>query len=62
MLLEFVVDEQGRAVDPKVVQSAGGLLDTACLEAIQTWRYEPAVTQGVKVKVAQRAKFTFQTR
>jgi serine/threonine-protein kinase len=62
VLLEFLVDEEGRVLDPKVVESAGGLLDTACLEALRTWRYQPATKEGVRVKVVQRAKFTFQLR
>jgi serine/threonine-protein kinase len=62
VLLEFLVDEEGRVLDPKVVESAGGLLDTACLEAVRTWRYQPATKEGVRVKVVQKAKFTFQLR
>jgi TonB family protein len=62
VLLEFVVDEQGRVQDPRVLETAGGLLDTACLEAVRTWRYQPATKDGVKVRVLQRARFTFQLR
>jgi TonB family protein len=62
VLVEFVVDENGQVADPKVVESAGEGLDAACVEAVRHWTYEPAVSQGVKVKVLLRAKFTFQSR
>jgi serine/threonine-protein kinase len=62
VLVAFVVDEEGRVIDPRVVDGGGAALDAACMDAVKSWRYEPATTQGVKVKVAQRAKFTFQAR
>jgi serine/threonine-protein kinase len=61
-LLEFIVDEQGRVVEPSVLESAGKVLDGASLEAIRSWTYEPASTQGVKVKVRQRARFRFEVQ
>jgi len=62
VLVEFVVDETGGVRDAKVLESAGAQIDAACLDAVRAWRYEPASTQGVKVKVAQRARFSFQSR
>jgi TonB family protein len=59
VVVEFVIDEDGRVRDERVVESAGNALDASCLEAVRAWRYEPATTQGVKVKVLQRSKFTF---
>ncbi len=60
VVVEFVVDEDGRIREPHVVEPAGNALDAACLEAVRDWRYEPAASQGVKVRVVQRAKFTFR--
>ena len=62
VLLEFVVDEQGRVVAPNVLESAGKLLDGASLEAIRSWTYEPATKRGMKVKVRQRARFRFEVQ
>ena len=62
VVVEFVVDESGLVVSPRIVESAGAALDKACLEAVGRWRYEPAVTQGVRVKVVQRATFRFERR
>jgi TonB family protein len=58
--VNFVVDESGQVFDPKVTESAGKLIDDAVLDAIRTWRYEPAVKQGVKVKVRVRFRQTFR--
>jgi len=61
-VVEFTVDESGSVTDPRIVESAGDVLDKACLDAVARWRYEPAVTQGVRVKVVQRATFRFERR
>jgi TonB family protein len=53
-------ERNGDVLDPKVTESAGKLIDDSVLEAIRTWRYEPAVKQGVKVKVRVRFKQTFR--
>ena len=58
--VNFVVDESGQVFDPKVTESAGKLIDDAVLDAIRTWKYEPAVKQGVKVKVRVRFRQTFR--
>jgi len=60
VLLELTVTEEGLVVQPRVVESGGQVLDEICLEAIRSWRYEPATKQGVKVRVRQRERFTFE--
>jgi TonB family protein len=61
--VEFIVDEEGKVRDPKVAESAGDpKIDGPCVDAVKTYRYEPATLRGVRVKVGQRAKFTFQSR
>lgn len=63
VVVEFIVDEEGKVRDPKVAESAGDpKIDGPCVDAVKTYRYEPATLRGVRVKVAQRARFTFQTR
>jgi TonB family protein len=49
--VEMIVDETGRSTDLRVVQSAGEILDRAVIDAVRTWRYEPARKAGGKVKV-----------
>jgi TonB family protein len=63
VVVEFIVDEDGKVQNPKVVESAGDpKIDGPCVDAVKTYKYEPATLRGVRVKVAQRARFTFQAR
>lgn len=59
-VVEFTVTEEGAVQEPRIVESAGALLDRACLDAVQRWRYEPATKDGVRVKVVQRTRFRFE--
>jgi TonB family protein len=56
---ELIVTESGDVVDPRIVESAGEVLDEAFLEAVRGWRYEPAEKNGVKVRVRIRERQTF---
>jgi len=58
--VEMLVNEKGEPSELKVVESAGDILDKAVLEAVGTWRFEPAQKQGVKVKVRVQARHTFR--
>ena len=49
--VEMVVNERGEPTDLRVVESAGDILDRAVVTAVRTWRYEPAMKSGVRVKV-----------
>jgi len=60
VMVTFVVDENGDVVDPKVVQSAGKVLDEAVVSAVKNWKYAPATKGGVKVKVRIDFKQTFR--
>ena len=51
--VELIVDEKGIPRDPRVVQSASAVLDEAVIDAVYKFRYEPAVKDGVRVKVRQ---------
>jgi serine/threonine-protein kinase len=57
--VELTVTETGEVIDPRVVESAGELLDQALLDAVRQWRYEPADRNGVKVKVRIRESQVF---
>jgi TonB family protein len=48
--LELTVDEQGRVVGARVVQSSP-LLDDAAVAAASQWRYEPTIVNGRPVPV-----------
>ncbi len=57
--VELTVTESGQARDVRVVRSAGEPLDQALVQAVARWRYEPAESNGVKVKVRLREQQRF---
>jgi TonB family protein len=58
--VEITVTEQGEVQNPRIVESAGEVLDQAVLAAVRNWRYTPAEKNGVKVKVRLRVRQHFQ--
>ena len=60
VILRFVVDEQGRAVDPEVVQGLGGGCDEEALRVLQQTRFEPALKDGQPVPVEIALPITFK--
>ena len=57
--VELTVTETGEVVEPRVVESAGEILDQALLDAVRRWRYEPADLNGLKVRVRIRESQAF---
>jgi TonB family protein len=51
VIVDVIVTETGEVVEPRVIQSAGEILDAAALSAVRRWRFTPAEKDGVKVKV-----------
>jgi serine/threonine-protein kinase len=49
--VEMIVNENGEPTDLRVVGSAGEILDRAVVNAVRTWKYEPATKGGVRVQV-----------
>jgi TonB family protein len=58
--VSFVVNESGDVLDPKIVESAGKVLDETVLQAVRTWKYTPAAKKGTKVKAGIVFKQTFR--
>jgi TonB family protein len=58
--ISLVVDAQGLPSDLKVVESAGQILDDVVLKAVSSWRFQPAVKDGVKVSVRWLVRQRFQ--
>jgi TonB family protein len=56
----FVVSEDGDATELRIAESGGRLLDEAVMRVVQTWKFAPALKQGVKVKQKLNRKFTFR--
>ncbi len=51
--LELTVDKKGRVKNPVVVQSGGKDVDKQAMEAVQRWRFTPAVcgTDPIETKI-----------
>jgi TonB family protein len=57
--VRFVVTETGEVQDVSVVESAGKVLDAVVVQAVKTWKYDPATKRGVKVRSQMVLKQTF---
>ena len=58
--LSFVIDENGEVRDLQVEESAGPIFDSAVVDTVRQWRYEPATKNGVRVKMRWMKRFRFQ--
>jgi TonB family protein len=50
VVIEATIDEEGNVADARIVKSVP-LLDQAALEAVQQWRYQPSLLNGVPTAV-----------
>src|SRR4029453_14681688 len=57
--VELILTEIGEVVEPRVLESAGEILDQALLDAVRHWRYEPADLNGLKVRGRIQESQTF---
>jgi TonB family protein len=60
VVVEMIVTEKGEPTGLRVIESAGEVLDQAVLDAVKTWRFEPAQKQGLKVRVRWPVRQRFQ--
>lgn len=63
VLMEFVVDIEGRVRDPVVIRSLNPGFNEAAIKAISAWKFEPARSAGVPVswKLQQAISFSIDT-
>ena len=61
VILEFVVDTNGRAIDPKVLSSTHPLFSQAALKALEKWRFEPGTLHGQPVNSRMRVPMLFKS-
>lgn len=61
VLAEIVINEAGLVTDAKIVRSIP-MLDEAALQAVQNWRFEPAMVDGHSVPVRMVVTVNFTTR
>jgi TonB family protein len=60
VVLWIVVDAQGNVTDPKVVRPLGLGLDEKALETVRTWKFKPALRNGVPVPVRVIVEVSFR--
>ena len=51
VIMEAVIDEQGRVADVRVLKGLPMGIDVAAVEAVKTWRFKPATLNGKAVRV-----------
>ncbi|HWA86440.1 MAG TPA: TonB family protein [Opitutus sp.] len=61
--VEFIVDEAGRVVNPRVVRSTNSGFEDATLRAVAHWRFEPGQKDGrpVRFRMAVPVEFSLGT-
>ncbi|MBI4914635.1 MAG: TonB family protein [Acidobacteria bacterium] len=55
-----MIDKAGMVVDPVVLSSPDKRLDALAVEAVASWRYEPARINGKRIPVFWTITITFQ--
>jgi len=61
VIVEIAIDEQGKIVQTKVLQSMGPNIDELVLRALADWRFKPATRDGVPIASLQDVYFHFPT-
>jgi TonB family C-terminal domain len=59
VLVEFVVDETGRVLRPRVVRSTDARFEAPTLRAVEKWRFEPGTRHGVPVRFRMAVPVVF---
>jgi TonB family protein len=58
--VSMIINAQGEPTELGIAESAGDVLDEAVVAAVRTWRFTPAVKDGVKVSVRWLVRQRFQ--
>jgi protein TonB len=58
--VEFVVDSQGRVLEPVVFDSTHHAFDEAALAGVAKWKFRPGLKAGAKVNVRMRVPIVFK--
>ncbi len=56
--VSFIVGADGRVHSPLILESAGSTEDHTILETVRSWRYRPAMCNGVPTETEARIEFS----
>lgn len=56
--VSFIVGTDGRVHSPLILESAGPSQDRAVLNAVRSWRYRPAMCNGVAAEAEAKIEFS----
>ena len=59
VLVDFLVDDRGRVVDPRVVASSDRMFEEPTLKAVAKWQFEPGRRGGKIVSFRMRVPVIF---
>lgn len=59
VIIEITIDEAGKIIDSKIVQSMNPYLDQKVLAAVQRWQFNPATRNGVPIASKQDVYYHF---
>ncbi len=59
VVVEFLVDEAGRVLNPRVVNSTDGIFEEPTLRAVEKWRFAPGTRHGAPVRFRMSVPVTF---
>ena len=62
VILEAIVDADGRVAEVKVLRSGHRLLDGPAIAAVRQWRYLPLVLNGIRESFVLTVVLSFQLR
>ena len=60
VIVQFIVDQDGNVMNPKVTRGVQEALDQAALDAVTAQEFEPGKQRGEAVKVQMSLPVTFQ--
>ncbi len=60
VVIDIVIDEEGKVIDTQVDQGLGHGLDEAVMAIVQTWTFTPATRAGKPVASKQQLLFHFE--
>jgi len=58
--VSFIIGTDGRVHSPLILESVGSWEDRTVLDAVRSWRYRPAMCNGVPAEAEARIEFSSQ--